>query len=177
MRRRHMILARALTTALNRRCLSLPAQRTTIPMPTRLSYPRPTPPPDPPVPFPIPAALAPLLAPPPDTSPPRCPPSRGSIPVLDGWTRSTHVFPAAYPRVRTLQQPEGKISIEELRARRLKHHEGRSARLESRKEVLWTVVERWTRLEAKGKGKGVTLFATHPNGMHKEASDLVQSSH
>ncbi|KZV95765.1 alpha/beta-hydrolase [Exidia glandulosa HHB12029] len=144
-------------------------------MPTRLSYPRPTPRPDPPAPFHIPAALAPLLAPPSDNSPPRCPPSRGSASSLSGWTRSTHVFPAAYPRVRTLLQPEDKISIEELKARLLEHHEGRSARLKSRNEVLWTVVERWTRAEAKGKGKGVTLFATHPNGMHKETWDETLS--
>lgn len=122
--------------------------------------------PDPPAPFPIPRSLAPLSVPPTTARAPSCPPSRGPVSELPGWSRSSHIFPAAYPRVPTLPQPVGQIAIGELHRRRAEHYDGRPARLEARAEVLWTVAERWARVDATGNG--VTLLCTHPNGMHKE---------
>ncbi|EJD36364.1 hypothetical protein AURDEDRAFT_174561 [Auricularia subglabra TFB-10046 SS5] len=135
------------------------------------SYPRPADAIDPPPEISDPTL--PLLSPPPNSSPPYVPPSRGSW--HDGWTRSTHVAPAAYPRKPTMREPGGDPSPKDILRRRAEHYAGRWERLESRGEVLWTVVERFVRAASSGDtpspGRPITLFCVHANGLHKETFD------
>jgi hypothetical protein len=125
------------------------------------------------LPFPDPGHLAPLQPPPVDAKPPFIPPSRGAW--IPGWTRTTHVCPAAYPRRSMLPQPTSKITTKQLFQRRMEDNDGRYHLVEPRGEVLWTVAERYARTNpAHGRHKkGLTLVCTHANGLHKETWDVA----
>ncbi|EJD39407.1 hypothetical protein AURDEDRAFT_187407 [Auricularia subglabra TFB-10046 SS5] len=113
------------------------------------------------------AVIQPLGAPPSDRAPPYIPASRGACDA--GWTRSTHVFPAAYPRKPALRAPQGGWSSAEVWDRIEAHHNGRWKHIQQHEGVLWTVAERYARPNAAGAT--VTLVCAHGTGLHKETFD------
>ncbi|EJD39406.1 alpha/beta-hydrolase [Auricularia subglabra TFB-10046 SS5] len=136
----------------------------------RESYARPAVLTDSAAPYAVPDRLLPLRAPPSSSAPPYVPPSRGAW--RNGWTRSTHVCPAAYPRQPTLRAPDGKPSFDDILRRRQEHYDGRAGRIERRGEVMWTVVERFALAQpAAPSTRPVTLVCAHANGLHKETFD------
>ena len=110
---------------------------------------------------------------------------------LDGFSFSTHVIPAAYPRSTPYVPPSENIKrfvessdlkkkrvwvqsiAEELKESKRRYHAmGDTAPDEKEGEVLWNVVNRfWPNdLHAKQGSKGITLFLSHANGFSKEVS-------
>lgn len=108
-----------------------------------------------------------------------------------GYTYATHLIPSAYPR-QTPDIPEPTIPKDgETKAERkervgrwtkelleLKWKQERGEVLgEGSREVLWNCLGRYVRNRGGNsgseRGKGVTLFCTHANGMHKEASTFI----
>ncbi|EJD39411.1 hypothetical protein AURDEDRAFT_171604 [Auricularia subglabra TFB-10046 SS5] len=111
--------------------------------------------------------IEPLSAPPPDCAAPYLPASRGAC--ATGWTRTTHVFPAAYPRKPAFCAPTGRQSPTEVWGRQEEHRNGRWKHIQQHGEVLWTVSERYVRPDATGAS--VTLVCAHASGLHKETFD------
>jgi hypothetical protein len=97
-------------------------------------------------------------------------------------TVSTHVFPAAFPRCLSGQwvPPPEKESRDEKKKRiaqtvaayvTLKETQERDEDLRpSRREVLWTVANRYVRNARSKTTPGLTLVFLHSIGTHKEVS-------
>ena len=165
----------------------------------RTTYPRPS------IPVAVPdlrpprTVYLPLSRRPPQT-PPRLPSRPPLPPPPTGWTSTSHVIPAAHPRIwagttgkltreshpfRTRPAPE-KESSEERKVRAIKEAEScLTGRYDADKGVkvgdepgLWMAGERWkrdapgTEGEGEGEGEGLTLVFTHANGFTKEVCHL-----
>lgn len=154
------------------------------------SYPRPSTPVKVPDPVSPRETLLPLSRPPSQT-PPHLPPRPALPPPPPGWTSTSHVVPAAYPR--QFGASTGKLARESHPFRDTsatssagETSEGRrkraaeetrlslTARFDAGERVgenredqpgLWMAVERWRR---EGGGEGLTLVLTHANGFTKE---------
>lgn len=108
-----------------------------------------------------------------------------------GYSYTTHLIPSAYPRMTSdilePTPPKDGETKEERKERvgrltedllELKWRQERGEVLgEGSREVLWNCLGRYVRngngKSVGGKGKGVTLFCAHANGMHKEASAFL----
>lgn len=153
---------------------------------------------------PQPSSVVPVVPPPPYipyTSPPTSslPPPRlpDRPPIADvpaGWTRTSHIVPAAYPRrfndsFGSLRRESKPFQLEppkqgETKEERLARNEGEAReclrqRFDARGfengaagkgEGLFMAGERWRRDGASEGVEGVTLVVTHANGFHKEVS-------
>ncbi len=100
--------------------------------------------------------------------------------LREGWSHSTHIIPAAYPRssgdVELPARP--KFDPGKSKAERMQDLRGAHARLLQlrnseplpvrNEKMLWICVDRYVRL--KDSGNGLTLFFAHANGLSKEAS-------
>lgn len=98
------------------------------------------------------------------------------------WTLSTHIIPAAYPRVTPDVLPPVKVpdtlidknerrrmnseKATEMLAANIKHSTNPSPD-NGNKVVLWNCVNRYVK-KGLGGGKGLTLFFAHANGFYKE---------
>ncbi|KAI9632069.1 Alpha/beta hydrolase family-domain-containing protein [Dioszegia hungarica] len=152
---------------------------------------------------PQPSSVVPVVPPPPYipyTSPPTSslPPPRlpDRPPIADvpaGWTRTSHIVPAAYPRrfndsFGSLRRESKPFQLEppkqgETKEERLARNEGEAReclrqRFDARGfengaagkgEGLFMAGERWRRDGASEGVEGVTLVVTHANGFHKES--------
>lgn len=157
----------------------------------RVSYPKPTTPSPFPYPLIAPPPYIPYRSAPPPTSLPRLP-SRLSLPPLPpGWSRTTHIVPAAYPRQfaessGTLVRESKPYQLEppkqdETREERLARNEGEAreclrgrydaTRAQGDEEGLYMAAERWVR--DGSKGEGVMLVVTHANGFTKEVRSSI----
>ncbi|KAI0028058.1 Alpha/beta hydrolase family-domain-containing protein, partial [Vararia minispora EC-137] len=102
-----------------------------------------------------------------------------------GFTLSTHLVPAAYPRTTAYfssfpPAPENETKEErQIRVRKLelelwdlrrRYEKGELDEMEKNENVLWMCFNRYVRRSAERDGKqtGLTLFCAHANGMHKE---------
>ncbi|KAI0717896.1 alpha/beta-hydrolase [Cerioporus squamosus] len=143
----------------------------------------------PPEPYEVPTChprpLKPLESPPRDLKTPQIPtPSRTSL--LDEWyTLSTHIIPAAYPRITpyvplpplpqwTPNKDEFKAAVrrtvDELNGAKVAQWTGKLDNLEPNRRPMWHCINRYVRkgLRAEDARKGVTLFMAHANGFPKE---------
>ncbi|KIY70257.1 alpha/beta-hydrolase [Cylindrobasidium torrendii FP15055 ss-10] len=124
----------------------------------------------------------------PDFVPLSAPPIPATLPNIStrtptwlpaGWHHSTHIAPAAYPRISPVQDiPTVKFDgalDRESRQKILVDAQGklmalREAELKkwptTRDEVLWICMNRYVRRQRGGQG--VTLFLAHANGFNKE---------
>lgn len=108
------------------------------------------------------------------------------------YTLSTHIIPAAFPRVapsvlplepipawRTKEEMD-RVSLEQTLELVRMHDEVREVGKSCHSAVLWNCVNRYllrkdiassasAASESAGKGKGLTLFLAHPSGFPKEA--------
>lgn len=126
-------------------------------------------------------------------------PSVFHTPTHGVYRLSTHLVPAAYPRlIPDIPLPEmpayipneppserrAKINalMKEVQETQNTHAEGKLGGKLSEK-LLWNCVNRYVRTPAQavvsggaGAGAGITLFLAHANGFHKEASGCLTSS-
>lgn len=115
-------------------------------------------------------------------------PSSRSPTFLQDWVVSTHVFPAAYPRcpsdlwiapphVETKEQQKERIqkTVARLSERKESQEKGEDTR-PSRREVLWTVANRYTPKLPQQRSNGLTVVMLHGIGCHKEVSYLFHPS-
>jgi hypothetical protein len=136
------------------------------------------------------------LSPPPWTehlpalpSPPRTPAfSKG---LLDAYSLSTHIFPAAYPRttppvpVPSVPSPdlpfkERKAGLNKAVAETLAlraDYEADKLPQDGDARPLWICVNRYTRRKSKTTGKGITLVLSHSNGFMKEVRPPLCARH
>ncbi|KAF9017716.1 alpha/beta-hydrolase [Hymenopellis radicata] len=122
-------------------------------------------------PPPFPASSLPRL--------PSCKPRPKWLP--EGWSHSTHIIPAAYPRssgeVELPARPKfdpGRSKAERMQDVRRAH--ARLLQLRNREllparneKVLWICADRYVR--SRESGNGLTLFFAHANGLSKETWD------
>ena len=130
-----------------------------------------------------PSPLAPFDTPTKATTLPAVPsPPRTSL--LDEWyTLSTHLVPAAYPRVTpflplpalpkwTPNKDEFRAAVRKTVGEVLSTKEGQWKgvwdSLPPNDRPLWNCVNRYVQKGLKGRGNGTTLFLSHPNGFPKE---------
>ena len=143
---------------------------------SRMYFPRPTTPLPSSLPFAAPNHLAPLSPPPSTQLPPRIPESCGFD--LEGWQRTTHILPAAYPRRPTLSEPTCEVTIDDIWKRRQDDYDGRDKRLKTSHDgtgpVLWSVVDRFTRTDVSSAAK-LTLVLTHGAGLYRRSWDTMIS--
>lgn len=110
-----------------------------------------------------------------------------------GYTYTTHLIPSAYPRMtpdipepptpkdgETKEERKERVGILTKELLELKRKQERGEVLgEGSRQVLWNCLGRYVRnrngKSVSEKGKGVTLFCAHANGMHKEASAFLSS--
>ncbi len=112
-------------------------------------------------------------------------PQRSPPWLSDEWHHSTHIVPAAYPRIGPafdLPQPlpfdatatkaeRRKVLVEvEARFRELRETEKR-AKKGQRTDLLWICLNRYVR--RRRDREGVTLFLAHANGFNKEVRDIA----
>lgn len=149
----------------------------------------------------IPSPLAPNrpllpLLPHPETTAPPMPPRPALSPPPEGWTRSYHAAPAAYPK--ELKEAHGTLSrlstpyktadaatneSKEEKAKRFSADTDKSVEMrydvtnwtiEEAKSAAppghWIAAERWRRDKPSPSGKGKVLVCTHANGLQKEVS-------
>ncbi|KAI0827059.1 Alpha/beta hydrolase family-domain-containing protein [Trametes gibbosa] len=139
-----------------------------------------------------PRPLAPLETPPvrlheyPPVAHPR------SAHFLDGWSVSTHVLPAAFPRLptdiwsasaappapnETQEQAKQRIQTTVARLDVLKRTQERGEdRRPCRREVLWTVANRYTPTTPPVHGGGLTMVLLHGIGCHKESWEPIMQT-
>lgn len=136
------------------------------------------------------------LLPPPGNKAPPFPPRPELPPPPEGWRRTYHAVPAAYPRglreshgklgrfdhPYATSQPGPKETKEERKARLLadvencvrQRFDAKEWDLEEAQKAapsgLFLAAERWTRDKPQG---GYTVLCSHANGMQKEASQVL----
>lgn len=145
-----------------------------------------------------PRAFVPLLPPPEPLHWPVLPSPARQAAFSESYTLSTHIIPAAYPRVSPDFPPPERITdpniskderkriitqrAEELLVHKLKQvtHRKAGTPLEGGQKILWNCINRYYRKDLKeGEARGLTLFFAHANGFHKEVgfvSSITQSS-
>jgi hypothetical protein len=139
-----------------------------------------------------PRSLLPLSLPPlPKTLPTLPSPLRE--PVFPGYTLTTHIFPAAYPRMAPdvpLPEPLENQSCRRQRAawaernfeafRKAERELMREKDIRCSEKVLWCCVNRYVKKGLPGASKtnrkGVTLFFAHANGFLKEVCQAIYFS-
>ncbi|KAL0946123.1 hypothetical protein HGRIS_012388 [Hohenbuehelia grisea] len=136
--------------------------------------------------FPPPESL--LIHKPSLPSPPRpCTISLGGV----EFCVSTHLVPGAYLRSVPQDIPQPALpgpDVTDKRTRRAGFHAALDTLMETRRvadsaqgagtgfpNVLWACVNRYTRKDAKNKGRCLTLFFTHGIGLHKETWEPTAS--
>ena len=138
-------------------------------------------------PFPLPSML-PTDPPPPNLY--NAPNHRAAFDFVHGYVRTTHIFPAAWPRnapfVPTpptyMQAPDGddkegkkgwakKIAVELLSLGK-QYEDGKLYATARNNKVLWICANRYARASSVEGGSGTTLLCLHGNGMHKVLSSI-----
>jgi hypothetical protein len=127
----------------------------------------------------IPGPLLPLRSPEPLRYPPLpCPPRHHHF--TTSYTVTTHLIPAAFPRLSPFVPlpPFPAHETKEERAARIQRLTGELLSPEAQhvpdqsgtqQTVLWSVLNRYVR-KSIGGGNGLTLLLLHANGLHKEVS-------
>lgn len=103
---------------------------------------------------------------------------------------STHIVPAAYPRLtphvpavsppafskdKTQFQASVENTLNEVIGWRVKQWKGELDRLPPNRALLWNCIKRFVKKDpTKGSGKAVTLFIAHANGFPKEVSGQTE---
>ncbi|KAG7442917.1 alpha/beta-hydrolase [Guyanagaster necrorhizus] len=131
--------------------------------------------------------LIPLDAPPIPTVLPQLPSQQRSPAWLpDGWTHTTHIIPAAYPRSSpdavlpelAFDANSSKSDRQKLTAERLEQllalREKENGHTTRNDKLLWLCFNRYARKNTDGKG--LTLFFAHANGFCKEIWETTISS-
>jgi hypothetical protein len=128
-----------------------------------------------------PNLLLPLQEPPQPLEYPALPCPRDHRFSTSTYTVTTHLIPAAFPRVTPFvplppvpeheSKDERRARVERYASESLALHTQHTPdKSESQPTVLWTVLNRYVRVDC---GAGLTLLLLHANGFHKEVSRKI----